>query len=116
MSRRDRRPSRPTTLPVGGVEFRVDWDAKMAKDTHGETRVATCEIDVNSSLCEDVAHETRTLLHESIHAALGTAGLDTILDAYADKNGFALEESICQALENNLYPTICALVKRGYFR
>lgn len=102
---------KPDRLELLGQPFRIEWDwtPDDGAETYGDTHTIERRIRINSEKCGHPEVEERTLLHEVIHGILGSAGYDQMLE---DRH----EEALVHCLENGLYPVICELVRRGYFR
>ena len=84
----------PKEIKVLGRTFEVKYPKKVDKeDSYGETNGPERVIKIRSTLSTSVTEDT--LLHETIHAILYTAGISELLDE--DK-----EEAIVVALENGL--------------
>lgn len=108
------------SIPVLGRNFHITWGpdhfrAESAKDPtataqdYGHTFADQRRIFFNPDECETQEDLESTVLHELIHAVLGTAG-------HAEQFEEDEEEAYVISLENGLYPIICSLVERGYFR
>jgi len=88
----------PASILVMGVPFTVEWDVALSDGDYGESNVFERRIRIGTS-CDNAAKRATTLLHELIHAALGTAGHDQLL-------GDNAEEAIVVCLEHALMPLI----------
>jgi len=97
MARRTQ-PKLPTSIRVLGVPFTIEWDAELSGDDYGESNVFERRIRIGAS-CDNAEKRATTLLHELIHAALGTAGHDELL-------GDSTEEAIVVCLEHALMPLV----------
>lgn len=93
-----RRPKLPVSVQVLGVPFDIEWNAPLSGDDYGETNVFARRIRVGQS-CDTAEKRASTLLHELIHAALGTAGHDEML-------GDKAEEALVVCLEHALMPLV----------
>lgn len=97
MTRR-RRTKLPDVIHVLGVPFTVEWNAPISEEDYGETKIFARSIRIGQS-CDSSEKRASTLLHELIHAALGTAGHDEIL-------GDKTEEALVVCLEHALMPLL----------
>jgi hypothetical protein len=95
-----RKPGLPASLKILGATFRVE--VCDLEDPATEVLFGTCDVDkrvirINKNV--SAADARKTLFHESLHAALGIAGLDHSLPG-------PLEESVVVCLENAMWPLL----------
>jgi hypothetical protein len=86
--------SKPTSITVGGVPFKITYPAKMDEGQVGESNAMERTIQIKSNQKGDEFE--RTLLHEVVHAAMGISGVSELFDE-------KVEEAVVICLENSLH-------------
>lgn len=105
-----RKSELPEVLPVRGTDWEVHEDSFDPEDadTVGYTDVRDQSVTVYTEALKKFPKQgpaRKVLLHESVHISLIAAGLDELL-------GEKMDEAVCRAVEEGLWP----LIQAGVFQ